>query len=83
MAPTWVLGADGKNAATSTVNTDGSLTWKNATADTQRIGNDLNETATGRSQLEKLEKSDIKVSLSISSKDNTERNGNKVSRTYG
>jgi RHS repeat-associated protein len=39
MAPAWILGADGKTAATSTVNADGSLTWKNATADAQRVGN--------------------------------------------
>ncbi|MDI1307130.1 MAG: RHS repeat-associated core domain-containing protein, partial [bacterium] len=83
MAPTWILGADGKTAATHKVNADGSVTWKNATADTQRIGNALIKTATGTSQLEKLEKSDIKVSLSISPKDNTERNGTKVARTYG
>jgi hypothetical protein len=82
-APQWIVGTDGK-AVTHTTNSDGSVKWSsNASTDTQRIGNSLNNTATGRSQLEKLEKSDIKVSLSISSKDNTTRDGNKVSRTYG
>jgi hypothetical protein len=82
-APQWIVGTDG-NAVTHTTNSDGSIKWSsNASADTQRIGNSLNNTATGRSQLDKLDKSDIKVSLSISSKDNTTREGNKVSRTYG
>jgi hypothetical protein len=82
-APEWILGTDGK-AVTHTTNSDGSIKWSpNASAETQRIGNSLNNTTTGKSQLEKLEKSDIKVSLSISLKDKTTRDGNKVSRTYG
>lgn len=84
MGPQWIVGTDGKEV-THTVNNDGSLSWSsNASADTQRIGNALNLTNAGRDQLDKLEKSDIKVSLSISSQDKTDNIGDgKTNRTYG
>jgi RHS repeat-associated protein len=65
MAPAWILGADGKTAATSTVNADGSLTWKDATADTQRVGNAMAKTAIGLQTLSNLESSSLKTTIKI------------------
>jgi uncharacterized protein RhaS with RHS repeats len=68
MAPTWILGADGKTAATHTVNADGSLTWKNATADTQRIGNAMAKTDAGSKALSNLENSKVQVTMKVDTK---------------
>jgi hypothetical protein len=65
MAPTWIVGADGKTAATHTVNADGSLTWKNATADTQRIGNAMAKTDAGLNALSSLENSKVAVTMKV------------------
>lgn len=90
--PTNLIDPDGReivdpkgNRVTYSVNRDGSLKWsKNATADIKRIGNALNLTETGRSQLSKVDKSDILVKMNISPKDfvETTKDG-KISRTYG
>lgn len=68
MAPTWILGADGKTAATHTVNADGSLSWKNATKVTQRIGNAMAKTDIGLKALSDLENSKTQVTMKIDTK---------------
>jgi RHS repeat-associated protein len=58
---------DENNKKVTVIQQDGNLSFsKNATKDIIRIANALNLTKTGRSQLDKLIKSDIKVHLSIS-----------------
>jgi RHS repeat-associated protein len=66
MAPTWIVGADGKNAATYKKDKDGNVIWKNATADTKRIGNAMLKSNTGKEQLDAMISSDTKLTLKIS-----------------
>jgi RHS repeat-associated protein len=66
-------------------NRDGSLSFsKNATTDIVRAANALNLTDAGRSQLVKMDQSDIKVKLNISSDTKiTQRADGKTSYVYG
>ena len=76
MAPTWILGGDGKTAATHKVNADGRITWKNATADTQKIGNAMAKTDAGLNALSSLETSKVQVTMKLDIKNLiTESNG--------
>ena len=83
MAPTWIVGTDGKKA-TYTTNSDGSLKWSaNASYDTQKIGNAMALTAEGSSQLANMSKSDIKVNLEFCSEAKIETKSDGVHTTYG
>ena len=75
-APQWIIGTDGKKV-THTVNSDGSLKWsRNASADTQRIGNAMARSAEGLTQLKAYDNAKHAVSLSIDSKIFADRWGN-------
>lgn len=61
----WIEGQDGKKV-TYTVNSNGTLNWsKNATADTQRIGNAMAKSEEGLKQLNALKDSKVATSLKI------------------
>lgn len=65
MAPTWIVGTDGKRA-TYTTNSDGTLKWsRNASADTKRIGNAMAKSEEGLKQLNTLKDSSVATSLKI------------------
>ncbi|MET3730567.1 RHS repeat domain-containing protein [Moheibacter stercoris] len=69
MAPSWIVGTDGKKV-TYTVNSDGSLKWSNnASSDTKRIGNAMANTKTGLTQLNKMRDSKHSVILEINKTD--------------
>lgn len=70
MAPAWILGADGKTAATYTVNKDGTLNWTNASAGTQIIGNALAANG-GLSDLNAYRDAKQEVDLNYSSANST------------
>lgn len=66
MKPQWIPGTDGK-AVSYKKEANGSISWsKNASAETQRVGNAMLKTKTGTNQLDKMIKSDVKVNLKIS-----------------
>ncbi len=66
MAPKWIVGKD-KNVnngrATYVKNSDGTITWINATNETQRIGNSMLTTTYGTRQFNKWMASPTKVNL--------------------
>ena len=65
MAPTWIVGTDGKKA-TYSQNKDGTLTWsKNASKDTQRIGNALAKSEEGLKQLKNANDTSVATSFKI------------------
>ena len=68
-----------------TYNRNGTLSFsKNATPDVIRAANALYLTPTGRTQLKRMDRSDIKVYLSISSESNIhQRSDGKTKYTYG
>lgn len=64
-APEWIVGTDGKKV-THTQNADGSLTWsKNASADVQKVGNALNQTAEGKKELAALDDAKHPISIKV------------------
>lgn len=74
MAPTWIVGTDGKKV-TYTVDSNGSLKWSNnASSDTKRIGNSMAQTKTGLTQLNKMRDSKHSVTLEINKTDLSPRN---------
>ena len=60
MGPEWIKGADANvnhGRATYTTNKDGSLSWKNATDDTKRVGDAMAKTEIGKQKLDDLKNS--------------------------
>jgi hypothetical protein len=64
-------------------NKNGTLSFKNATADIKRIANALNLTDAGRAQLRTVLSSDVKVKMNISQETKIETKADGVHRTYG
>ena len=65
MKPEWIVGADGKNAATYSKDKEGNIIWKNATDDIIRAGNSMLKTKDGKKALDQMLSSPTKIHYKI------------------